>query len=298
MKDQILTYLKDNEISLSKLSQKIGASEKKLGYVIHLLKNEGYDIREKYDYLGNIIYYLGNPLIEDKIVIDNKGNNLRALIISDMHIGQNNDGMENLYKVIEYAKANDIHIIFNLGDLFEGVGFNKYDDSLTMEEQIDRFFKLYPYNSNILHFNLLGNHDLSIPKNCGLDIGKKIVSRPDIINLGYGSGIVQIGEDFIGFKHDLECSIPNKLSIEPTYVWKGHSHCYIYNGYCANVPALLDKDFYSDLLSCGFLDVVLNMNNDNLIDTISMKYIALLNEPRAICDVITTPNNSKIKKKI
>ena len=70
MKDQILTYLKDNEISLSKLSQKIGVSEKKLGYVIHLLKNEGYDIREKYDYLGNIIYYLGNPLIEDKIVIE------------------------------------------------------------------------------------------------------------------------------------------------------------------------------------------------------------------------------------
>lgn len=293
MKKTILTNIQ-NGITLKDLSLLIGKSERQLGNMLRLLENEGYQINKAISTTGDIKLSLDYSLKKDIAKIEYDKDSVRVGVIADIHIGRENDGAEYLASAIDYFKNNDIHIVFIVGDLLEGMTYfesEKYPDGDT---QLDRFFKVFPYTSGINFFYIKGNHDYSILKRSGLDIGKRILNRPDFIDLGFGYGRIRIGESMIGLKHDLLISKPVNYSDDDITI-KGHSHRFEFLGNVLVVPAILNSDFYEDGLSSGFLDVTFSMSEDNYIKSMDVRHL-VFSEGVRLATNIKAP--VKIKKKI
>lgn len=292
-------YLMDDlksGISLKEISDKYCfGNEKKVGELIRNLQNLGVLIDRKIDIEGNIYYNLNFNDINDEIVIEGINDNFRYLVISDLHIGSNMDGIKYMDKVYDYVVKNNIHHIFVLGDLFEGAKENsKYS---LIEKQTDIFFNNYPFVSNIINYVLFGNHDYSFLNYLSVDVSKIINSRPDIVYLGAGIGKLKISDNYLAFQHDLVSSTPSKNIGEYRLLFAGHSHKFeIYNNKIL-VPALANCNFYNSIISTGFLDVNLTINNDN-IKQCSIKHLIFNDDIKIINHIYLNEMKSKIKKKI
>ena len=285
-----------NEISLKEIANKYCFNnEKRVGELIRNLQNMGVSINKKYDIEGNIYYKLNyNEEIKD-ICIDGIDDYFRFLIISDLHIGSNMDGIKYMDMVYEYAIKNDIHHIFILGDLFEGAKENsKYS---LVEKQTKIFFDKYPFNSNIINYVLFGNHDYSFLYYLSVDVSKIINSRPDMIYLGTGLGKIKICDDYLAFQHDLVITTPSKEIGDYKYLFTGHSHKFeIFNNKIL-VPALASSDFYNNIISTGFLDVNFSISND-IINQCIIKHLVFGSDVKLINTIYLNEMKSKIKKKI
>ena len=285
-----------NEISLKEIANKYCFNnEKRVGELIRNLQNMGVSINKKYDIEGNIYYKLNyNEEIKD-ICIDGIDDYFRFLIISDLHIGSNMDGIKYMDMVYEYAIKNDIHHIFILGDLFEGAKENsKYS---LVEKQTKIFFENYPFKPNIINYVLFGNHDYSFFNYLSVDVSKIINSRPDMIYLGTGLGKIKICNDYLAFQHDLVITTPSIEIGEYKYLFAGHSHKFeIFNNKIL-VPALASSDFYSNIISTGFLDVDFTLSND-IINQCSIKHLVFSNDVKLINNIYLNEMKAKIKKKI
>ncbi len=293
MKQTILTNIQKGT-TLSELSLLTGKSERQLGNILRLLNNDGYQFTKSVSTTGDIKLELDCKFKNDVKKIDYTGNQVRIGVIADIHIGRDNDGIENLNQAIEYFKANDIHIVFIVGDILEGVTYfesSQYPDSDT---QLDRFFKCFPYTSKMVFFYIKGNHDYSFLKFNGLDIGKRILNRPDFIDLGFGYGRIQLGNSFIGLKHDLLLSKPTNYAVDDITI-KGHSHRFEFLNDVIVAPAILGSNFYEDALSSGFLDITFNMTDDDYISEMNIRQLVFYNGVQLATDIKTPV---KIKKKI
>lgn len=293
MKEIILTNIKSG-INLKELSILTGKSEKQIGNMLRLLNNEGYQIKKTISATGDVRLELNCSLKEKIQYIDYTDKRVRVGVISDIHIGRDEDGVENLVQAINYFQNNDIHVVFIVGDLLEGMTYfesSKYPDG---NAQIERFLKVFPYTSGMNFFYIKGNHDYSILKHSGLDISSRISCRPDFIDLGFGYGHIRLGKSIIGLKHELLLSKPTNYS-EDDITIKGHSHRFEFLNNVLVVPALLKDNFYDDTLSAGFLDITFNMSNDEYITSMDIRQLVFSDGVKVATD-ISTP--IKIKKKI
>lgn len=299
MNNKLIVENMSNGISLNKLAKVTNLSELELGNVIKNLCDNGLCIERSYNSNGVIQYNLNNDFSNKGISIDAISDEVRAIIISDLHIGFNptKEGLIYMEQIYNYAVKNNIHIIFVLGDLFHGVNNHLEDKYRTLNEQINSFFEKYPYSSNILNFILLGNHEYSSITECGFDLARTIEKRVDFINLGYGIGKVMISEELIGFKHDLVVTkVPTDLS-DCRIIFKGHTHkCEVYPN-SVIVPALLNESFYTGLLSTGFLDASFYLKK-KYIEQVRLKHMGFLPELQLINDIYLNKLSPKIKKKI
>lgn len=269
-------------------------NEKRVGELIRNLENMGVVINKKTDINGNIYYNLRYNDINEEIGIDGIEDYFRFIIISDLHIGSNMDGIKYMDMVYDYAIKNDIHHIFVLGDLFEGAKENsKYS---LIEKQTKIFFDKYPFKSDIINYVLLGNHDYSFLNYLSVDVSKIINSRPDIIYLGTGLGKIKIFDNYLAFQHDLVITTPSKEIGDYKLLFAGHSHKFeIYNNKIL-VPALATNNFYNNIISTGFLDVDLSFNNN--ISQCSIKHLVFNDDVRLINNIYLNEMKTKVKKKI
>lgn len=299
MYKKLIVESMNNGATLNQLSKITNLSELELGNIIKNLCDDGFCIERSYNSDGVIQYNLNNDFSNKGIFIDAVSDEVRAIVISDLHIGFNptKEGLIYMEYIYDYAVKNNIHIIFVLGDLFHGVNNHVDDKYAAIKEQINNFFEKYPYSSNILNFILLGNHEYSMVTECGFDLARIIEKRVDVINLGYGIGKVMISEELIGFKHDLVVTkIQDNLS-DCRINFKGHTHkCEIYPN-SVIVPALLTEPFYNDLLSTGFLDVSFYLKK-RYIEQVRLKHMGFLPKIQLINDIYLSKLPPKIKKKI
>lgn len=195
-----------------------------------------------------------------KCLTDRKSININAfsntynlIVISDLHIGSNEERFDLLEKIYDYAINNNIKTIINLGDLVDGK-----TSKLNIDKQLDLLFKNYPYEENIKNIILLGNHDFHSLYYDNYDIADCLKERKDFINAGYGIGYINIYNKYIGLFHNLSLLKVKRLDFYPFMNLYGHRHSYKVNiGDELNIkiPTLSNKTHNDSLPS--FLDIKL-----------------------------------------
>ncbi len=297
MKELVLKLI-EQETTLLEIATATGKSEKQIGFFMNMLKNGGYAIAAKYDDHGNIRYYFRNGLSNNNIVIEPKGSSVRALMLADLHVGIDNNGLKFMPEIIEYMGQHNINVACILGDLFDGViGYNK-DTQLSVDKQLELFFKEFPYQTGIIFPTLFGNHDYSILRDKHLDVRNRLAVRPDIIDLGYGIGRIYIGNELIGLKHDLVLQKQEQSLDDARLIFSGHSHRFEITGNTIVTPALLNVAFSNKMLGCGFLDVTFNLNQEQYVDSIKIKHIVITDQFIPFYEIYMELGGSKVKKKI
>lgn len=162
-----------------------------------------YSIIEKFDDNLDIIYELSSPSYDTNLTINfDVSSFLDVIVISDLHMWNfQNEEINRVNLIYDYAEKNNIKIIINLGDLFDFRSFtdkDKYDNFKINNEVINKAIQYFP-KSNIKHLLLGGNHDKLILGVDGIDILTK--ERQDFINLGYDHAKIGLGNDNIYLHH-------------------------------------------------------------------------------------------------
>lgn len=305
-----LDVIKDISVgtTLDKLATKFcGGNHKKVGVKLKTLESAGFIIGRsatdsgeiKYSTLGELEqkyqFRSGFGDVKKSAILENTGNVVKTLIISDLHIGLVDDGMQYIEKIYEYAKANNIHVIISLGDLFQGIYQDEKSDLFDIvNKQLDRFMKKYPFEKDIANFVLLGNHDYTLYGKCHIDISRAILERPDVINLGYGIGKIRIGKSVIAFHHDLVFQPMPNVENDHQLLFKGHSHKFEISGNSITVPSLLNQNFYNDLESVGFLNVDFILDNSGYLTDCVIRHFDIYPDIKFQNEIYL----AKIKKKI
>lgn len=217
-------------VSLNEIQQLYNFDCYTFSSILKSIKDSGFNLRSSYYDTGKIIVSPQKKLElyhQNKIRINLETSTLRTLFISDLHIGSIFERTALLETVYDYAKSHDIHIIFNTGDVIENI----YEDHLgelknkTLESQVRKVLKVYPYDPNIVNFIVYGNHDYKSVLDSGFDIARYLQQmRYDLVSLGYGTAEILLNNDSIALVHNLK-----KMSTQPAIqqavlTFKGHSH--------------------------------------------------------------------------
>lgn len=236
MKDDnilLLQLISENK-TLNEISSILGLSNKQLFTRLSMLRNSGYLFDREYSYNGEINYLFHNPFMKNniptiKIPKDIKA--IKAILISDTHLGHINDSIECIDAVYNYCAKEGINIILHAGDFFEGIYVERKKQCKfeSAEEQIKYGLNNYPYDKNILNFILLGNHDATFLTKNGIDIQEILLNRRhDLIPIGYGESDISIGNFTITMRHQIS-NIKMNPDTRTKLLLYGHSHTFSTN---------------------------------------------------------------------
>lgn len=270
---KVLELINNNK-SLKEIASILKISEKQLYIRIKQLINYGYFLEPTYTYDSDIYYKINTRNINKEkdnnviIKVPNDLKELRCIAISDLHIGNINSDIDLLNKVYDYATKNNIRIIFNCGDLIEGIHSCDKRNINNIHDQIEFVIEKYPYDNNIYNYMIFGNHDYHSFYHMGLDVSKKIENaRHDIISLGFGQGIVNIKKEKILLQHEL-CAVElSKDYDDAKLALVGHGHMMktkIYNNLLLCLPSLsrVCPDKTKENIP-SFIDLELHFARDN-----------------------------------
>lgn len=198
------------------------------GYSVNKNQVEGVIRRHKAKMENaEIKYTLAVP--EKRVVIQNQVPNhvdakwdgtktIKFAAISDTHIGSKYTQLTYLHEFYDLCEKEGIKDIYHAGDLTEGlkmrVGheFELYE--VSADDMRDDVIKNYPKRPGITTHFITGNHDASIYKQIGYDIGQAIAdARPDMNYLGKDCAVVDL--------------TPN-CNIELRHPWDGMSYALSY----------------------------------------------------------------------
>lgn len=288
MREQIKKILElyEQGLSLGEIHEQLKITPGEFNHLLKVIRDSGYNTSKSYTSDGKIIAKINKTLNfkpGNTIRINVKDRILRAIFISDPHIGSEFERPDLLKKVVnEYAKNHDIRIIFNGGDVIENV----YQDShrklknQTDISQAKKVLRVHPYNPDIIYFTLYGNHDYKSVVEHGFDIARYIEERRyDIVSLGYGSCIIHMKDDAIALVHDLSKSNKSTIPDNVSLVFRGHSHkSKNRENKIIYIPSLSDSDTtcYEFKPLVGFLDVEF-IFYDKKIAKVNIKQLAFVN---------------------
>ncbi len=219
--------------TLNEIATETNLSNKGLYNILALLRNKGINFSRTYYSNGNIKYQqiknLANDDTRTKELILNYSKSLNALIISDTHIGSELERLDLIKKVYEYALEHDIHIIFNIGDIIDGLNNSSKKYPSNCMDQIDYFLKKYPFDSTILNICILGNHDYKSLENFGINFEQVLNAyRHDFLTLGYKYGSLKVKNDYLILSHptdiNLESTENKKEERSKNLILEGHHH--------------------------------------------------------------------------
>lgn len=143
---------------------------------------------------------------------------IKFAIISDTHIGSKFTQYTYLHEFYDLCKKEGITDVYHAGDLTEGlkmrVGHEYELYEVSADDMRDDVIKNYPCRSGVTTHFITGNHDASIYKQVGYDIGQAIANaRPDMKYLGRDCAIVNL--------------TPN-CTLELRHPWDGMSYAISY----------------------------------------------------------------------
>lgn len=196
------------------------------------LKTKGIIYSRKYYSDGSIKYNKISSLKKLKenmnktIITDNKENNMKFLLISDLHFGNEFENLGLIDRAYNYCIKNGINIILCGGDFIDG-SFSRTTQKITdLYDQIEYFIKNYPQDKNILTFGVAGDHDFSTLKKASLDFIEICDNRRhDIIIGGYNNTDINIKNDKIHLFHNI---LGGKMyPTEAPIILLGHKHKYL-----------------------------------------------------------------------
>ena len=207
---QIIELIKEGK-TCNQICEVMNLTNRQLYLRLMNLENKGLFFRRKYYSDGNIIY---QPITKIKVLRGYKENlsgeiitrpdenEIKVMVISDTHFGNKLERLDLLDRVYNYCIKNNIHLIFNCGDIIDGTFGQSEKRIKDTYGQIDYLIKKYPFDKSILTFAVGGDHDLSALRYNFQDIIEIIKNyRHDIIIENYFNSIVNIKNDRLLLHH-------------------------------------------------------------------------------------------------
>jgi predicted phosphodiesterase/biotin operon repressor len=186
MQDAILKAMR-NVITIKELCKRLGLTERVLRACLDDIKKQGYDIEE----VGNTISLAKMTLETNNEILNNwRGEKvIRFGVIADTHFNSIYQQITHLNHFYDICEREGIKTIYHAGDIDEGEEMrpgHKYECfNQGADEHTNYIVENYPIRKNIVTKFITGNHDHSMIKRCGFNIGKAISSRrPDLEYIG------------------------------------------------------------------------------------------------------------------
>lgn len=175
-KQGLLQQLKKPSTLLDMVNR-TGLSEEGVQKIIAELQEEGHFIRDAAGIyqLSREVFFSGN----NEIKKDWRGNKVIKIgIVSDTHIGSIYTQISSLHAMYDIFKKEGVKEVYHAGDIDEGeemrVG-HKYECYIQgADDHVDEICRVYPKREGVKTYFITGNHDHSIIKRVGYNIGKAI----------------------------------------------------------------------------------------------------------------------------
>lgn len=259
-RERILKLIEQNWTA-NEIMKILNINDEKLKEEICTLQKEGHNITKQFFYNGKQKYVLQKSVPDNitHILASPKNGEFHAIAASDYHLGNKRQNIDYIKIIYEFAAKNDIHIIFNCGDIIEGM-VNKNYYNQDYYEQIENLLTNHPFDENILSFVVLGNHDADLLRNTGLDLNTIInENRSDLISLGYNPATIGIHNNEI-----LMCHAANEIrNRDAKLKLTGHGHRYhfgIHNCEPSIYLPTASDNIYDDYPP-GFVHLNFELNN-------------------------------------
>ena len=174
------------------------------------------------------------------------------MLIADLHIAEFNQTVLSGFDVLmDYSVKNNINLILNLGDFYNGLGAVKvdYKGAIKNYKLVEQSISSIPKVDGLYHAILGGNHERNIVK-YGFDpIALLASEREDVINLGYMHSTVAL-QDACNSLGQFDIHHPYDFDF-PIYLNDNGIDITKMNNYLNNIYRNLDRnrnDSYIDIL--------------------------------------------------
>lgn len=295
--------------TINDVCKALNLSYKQLNNILRSLKMLGMEFNKKYYSDGEMVYLPKKDLSWDtkkntvNIVTNYNCNEFKAMVISDLHIGNQQESVDSWNKIYDYCVVNNIHVIINAGDFLDGIniGSPNYKKHTNPLEQMKYAINNYPFDKKITNFITLGNHDVDSLTSYGIDLSIYLRNfRYDIVPIGYGHGRINIKNDRIYVTHPLGINNNNGLELPSNYLLiRGHHHvnkCNIgSNDSCSiTVPTLSNLFTSKDVFLPGALVLDIKFKN-GYFDTVHIENLMINDKVRVVGETQFNINPSKDK---
>jgi hypothetical protein len=148
----------------------------------------------------------------------NGGSTIRFGLMGDTQINSKYTQLTHLHALYDIYAREGIRTVYHTGDMDEGElmrqGHQYECYTQGADDHVDEIARVYPKRAGMVTHFITGNHDASIIKHCGYNIGPAIASkRDDMRYLGRDCAIVQL--------------TPN-CSLELRHPWDGTAYALSY----------------------------------------------------------------------
>lgn len=122
---------------------------------------------------------------------------IKIALIGDTHLGSKYTQLTHLNNFYDICAAEGIKDVYHVGDLTDGLKMrpgHEYELYVTSaDDMIDDVVEKYPKRKGIVTHFITGNHDASIYKHVGYDIGRTISERRDDMEyLGRDCAVIKL----------------------------------------------------------------------------------------------------------
>jgi len=283
----LLGLIKDGKTSLE-ISDIMGLTPKQIHRRLESIKNAGYNLEKTVLDDGTFEYDIVKDFCESKthttkLKLVKNVKKTQVMVVSDIHVGSIKDAFYRMDKVYEYCASKGINVIVNTGDIIDNVNHRRKSYLKTNEEQIEHLVSNHPYDKNIINIVCFGNHDYNPLVTEGLDVSSVLTSqRPDFVSLGYGFGIINVGNSQIITSHKIENVISLDYSLKELsgkLILNGHTHnkgFFTSKNRCRlNVPTLSDIAISTKPSLPGAIVLDLHFNKFNQLDLVDMNHLVM-----------------------
>jgi UDP-2,3-diacylglucosamine pyrophosphatase LpxH len=180
------------------LADALGISEKMAALMIDEKKQAGYNVREI-----NGLWKILNDIIPSENHFENEWNGEKVIrfgLMGDTQINSKYTQITHLHKLYDFYAKEGIKVVYHNGDIDEGEQMRKghqYEiHNQGVDDHKEEIVRVYPRREGIETRFITGNHDASMIKLAGVDIGRMIsAERPDMKYLGQDSAVIHLTDN-------------------------------------------------------------------------------------------------------
>lgn len=155
-----------------------------------LRRSERYDTRQRMECLENM----------EPVIVKNQWKGKRTIkfgLIGDTHFNSKYVQITALHRYYDICAARGINTVYHAGDIDEGEQMrpgHQYECyTQGADDHVDEILTRYPRRDGITTKFITGNHDASMIKRCGHNIGYAIAAgRDDFVYLGQDCALVEL----------------------------------------------------------------------------------------------------------
>jgi UDP-2,3-diacylglucosamine pyrophosphatase LpxH len=284
-------------IQLTELAERLNMSVKTCESYLEDIRGKGYNILSIGDEvkISNIVVPADNRVNKEW-----KGEKIiRFGLMGDTQINSKFTQLTHLHKFYDICLYEGIDTVYHTGDIDEGeqmrIGHQYECYEQGSDDHIKEIVKVYPKRSGITTHFITGNHDASIIKRCGYDIGYPIASqRDDMVYLGQSSAIINLTPNCtLELRHPIDGTAyaisykmqklieslsggekPNILAVghyhKAEYILYRNVHCFQTGCFQAQTPFMKGKQIAAFM---GGWIVEVRVNDEGTITGIKQEYI-------------------------